>query len=350
MMLLSHRRVAHALSGALSALLLISLTACGGSGYDRGDGTPTMRVIIAESANTALGNIPIDAGLAQHHGIALERVVAPSGGSSNQVSALIAGDVQLAVSGTNAAIDAISRGADLKIIAALGPLANALTMARPVADRLGITEATPVEDQLRALRGLRVVAPTPGSAGNAVLVRLLRDAGIDSAQDLQLVPVQDNSAITGGLVQGTYDASFAAIGPGEAAAADGSAVVLSSVPAGDFPQLDDFVGVVVYTTAAFAEDNPDLVDAVRQTFLDGGRLATDDPDAAAAALKSGSLAGMSDDAFTRAWTQIQPSATTVGPFTEQNWNKFLELFGDNPDNDYRDLGYASVVAQAADQN
>jgi NitT/TauT family transport system substrate-binding protein len=350
MMTLPRRRAVRVLFALLSALLLASLSACGGGGWERGEGTPTMRLIIAESVNTALGNLPLDAGMAQRHGIAIEKVVAPSGGSSNQVSALIAGDVQLAVSGTNAAIDAISRGAELKIIAGVGPLANSLTMARPVAQRLGVTEATPVPDKIRALRGLRVASPTPGSAGNAVLVRLLRDAGLDPATDVQLVPIQDNAAITGGLAQGTFDASFAAIGAGEEAATNGSAVVLASVPRGDFPQLNDFVGVVLYTTAGFAEDNPDLVEAVRQTYLDGARLAVDDPDAAAAALQAGSLSGMNPATFTQAWAQVQPSAAAVGPFTEQNWNKFLELFGDNPEVNYRDLTYASLVAQPANQN
>jgi NitT/TauT family transport system substrate-binding protein len=346
MMTLSPVRRARVPLALLAVLLAGVLAGCGGSSVDRGSGPPTLRVIVSESINTALGNLPIDAGLAAQHGIALDRIVAPASGSTNRVSALLAGDAELAISGTNAPIDAISQGAELRIISGVGPLANSLTMARPVAERLGISEATPVADQLRALRGLRVVTATPGSAGYAVLVRLLADVGLDAARDVQLVPVQDNSAITGGLAQGTYDAAFAAIGPGEAAVASGDAVVLSSVPAGDYPQLQDFAAVVLFTTAAFADEHPDLVAAVRDTFQAGATMALEQPDAAAAALKGGSLNGMNDAVFTSAWTEIQPSAATVGPFTQRNWDVFLELFADDPATHYGDLDYASLVVAA----
>ena len=344
-------RRAQGLISAVVAAALLATAACGSNsgGDSQSSGNTTVKIIIAPAINVAVPNLAVDANTGAAHGITLERVAAPSGGSAAQMAALISGSVDMAVMGNNTAVDAIAQGADVRIIAGFGPLLNTLTMSKSAAARTGVAENSPMTEKLQALRGLTVAAPTPGSAGYFSFMVLLRSVGLDPETDLTIAPISDNNAVAAGLKQGTYDAAFASMGAGEVAVADGDAITLGSIPAGDFPVFDDYVGAVLVAPVRLIESNPDLIRRVRATFIDAQNMAVNRSAEAAAALKANSLSALPSAVFDICWAGMA-SALTVSPeltYTQQNWEKYVSLFSEYTEADYSSLDLDGVVAKVA---
>lgn len=351
MPLTTRRRVLAAIGASITTALLV--TACASptaspapSSSEAAELTP-VRVGITSSFNNATMNLAIDAGLGEPHGIALERTTIAGAGSTNQVAALLAGDVDVAVGGTNTIVDAVAQGAPLQIIAGMAPLLFSITVSNSAAERTGVDVDDDIEDRILALKGMKIAVSPPGSTGNIVLSTILESVGLDPASDVQLVPLNDLGAVPAGLIQGVYDASFAAIGTGDVAVASGDAVTWVSLPRGDMEDLEDYVGIVAYASQDYIAQNPDVAAAVHEALNDAREMTVDDPEAVGDILKESVFAEMDADVFAEAWQQAQGAYTAGSAFTEMNWDTFTALFDETSENDYAAIEYDDLVAEFA---
>lgn len=345
------RRILTGLGATIAAAIL--LTACASpagapqsSASGAAEVTP-VRVGITSSFNNATMNLAIDADLGEPYGIDLERTTIAGAGSTNQVAALLAGDVDVAVGGTNTIVDAIAQGAPLQIIAGMAPLLFSVTVSNAAAERTGVDPDDDIEDRLLALKGMKIAVSPPGSTGNIVLSTMLESVGLDPATDVQLVPLNDLGAVPAGLIQGVYDASFAAIGTGDVAVASGDAVTWVSLPRGDMEDLEDYVGIVAYASKDFIAENPEVAAAVHSSLNDAQELTVDDPEGVGEILKESVFAEMDGDVFAEAWQQAQDAYTVGSSFTEMNWDTFTALFDETSENDYAAIEYDDLVAEFA---
>ncbi|MGI5185618.1 ABC transporter substrate-binding protein [Dactylosporangium sp. CA-152071] len=339
---------------ATALAVALSLSACGSdpqSSKSDGTGGPTtVRVGITSSINNATMNLAIDGKLGDAHGISLRRQNIAGAGSTNQVAALLAGDVDVAVGGTNTVIDAIAKGADVQIIAGMAPLLFSLTMRNEAAQKTGVAPDAPIENRLKALKGLRIAVSPSGSTGNIVLRTILEGVGLKPDTDVRFVPLNDLGAIPAGLIQGTFDASFAAVGSGEVAVAQGKAVTWVSLPKGDVTSLKDYQGIVTYASRSYIEKNPDTVKAVHDALNDGQKMTVDQPDKAAELLKSNVFKEMDKAVFDNMWAQCKSAYPAGSNFTEVNWKTLVTLFDATSENDYAALKYDKLVAPVARGN
>lgn len=329
----------------------LALAGCGGSATDGGDSgedaLSVVRIGITPSVNNATMNLAVDAKLGDEHGYSLERTTVGGAGSTNQVSALLAGDLDVAVGGTNTIVDAIAQGAELQIIAGMAPLLFSLTLNGEAAEASGVDPDAPIADRVEALKGLKIAASPSGSTGNIVLRTILETYGVDPDEDVTLVPLNDLGAVPAGLMQGTFDASFAAVGTGEVAVASGDAKTWLSLPQGDIPEFEPYVGIVAYAGTGYIEDNPEAVEATIAGLNDAQAMTVDDPDEAGALLKESIFAEMDDAVFEETWAQVEGSYIEGSKFTEQNWQTIVDLFDATSDNDYASMTYHDLVAEIA---
>lgn len=325
------------------AALVGILTACGGGASPSVEGP--IKVGVVPSINTAMPNLAIDEQLGEPHEIELERTTIAGAGSTNQVAALLSGDIDIAVGGTNTVVDAVAEGADIQIIGGVAPLLFSIVLNTDVAAGLDVADNAPWKDKIRALKGLKLAVSPPGSTGNSVLRTLLADAGLDPDKDVELVPITDASAVPPGISQGSYDGSFMALGSGEVNVADGSGTLWLSLPQGEVPAFDDLVGVVSFTTTRFAEANPGVVKGVHNAFADAQQMSVDDPNKAAQVLKQSIFAELEPGVFDQIWNQAQGSYPEGMNFTRKNWQTFLDLFAEDSKKDYGSVEYADLVAE-----
>ncbi|KAB1645101.1 ABC transporter substrate-binding protein [Gulosibacter chungangensis] len=339
--------------GAVAAIAALVLTGCAGSpsasetsGAADGE-LPVVQIGITPSVNNATMNLAVDAEFGDAHGVRLERTTVGGAGSTNQVSALLAGDIDVGVGGTNTIIDAIAQGSDIQIIAGMAPLLFSLTLTDDAAEASGVSPDAPIEERIQALKGLKIAVSPSGSTGNTVLRTILADYGLDADSDVTFVPLNDLGAVPAGLMQGTYDASFAAVGTGEVAVASGDAVTWVSLPQGDIPSFEPYVGIVAYSSKSYIEEHPDEIAAVFAALNDAQQMTVNEPDGVASILKQSIFAEMDDSVFEATWSQVQDSYTEGSQFTEENWNTIVTLFDATSENDYASLNYEDIVAEIA---
>ena len=105
--------------------------------------------------------VAADKGLFAKEGFEVE--IISTSGDGPDVDALIAGSVQFTVSTPNRLLTSYEQGKPLLAIMNMANR-NAIdcVMNKEVAARIGITENTPLEQKLKALKGLKVAGTRPG--------------------------------------------------------------------------------------------------------------------------------------------------------------------------------------------
>ncbi|GAB7099450.1 ABC transporter substrate-binding protein [Thermobifida fusca] len=336
---------------ALAAALTFTLSACGPSESDgpaqNEDGLTTVRVGLAEPTfNTALINLVIDEDIDANHGLDMQPTRSGAG-STNQIAALRAGEYDFAGVGTATAADAVAEGAGLVIVAGTGGLINNIVLNADVAKGLDVAPDDPVEERIKALRGLTIATSPPGSSSNLTLRHLVQQHGLDPDKDLNIVPVTDTSSIVAGIRQGKFDGSFFGVGVADANIADGSGTLWISLPRGDIEEFNELIGVCIVSTREFVDNNPEIVEAFHAALAEAQEFVASDPEAAGKALHENSFANLDADVFATAWEQAQTGYPEGVLFTRENWETYLELFGDASDKDLESIVYEDFVAEPA---
>ncbi len=115
-----------------------------------------------------------------------------------EMTAMMAGEIDIAYVGTAPPISAIDKGLDAKIVAAVNTNGSALVLSPELA-----ANYTSPED----LRGLKIATFPPGSIQDTILKKWLKDHGLDPERDVHLIGVGPGEAITmmeAGVVDGVF--------------------------------------------------------------------------------------------------------------------------------------------------
>src|SRR5262249_13222225 len=130
----------------------------------------------------------------QEHGIFakenMEIEVISTNGDGPDVDAVISGSAQFSISTPNRLFTAYEQGKPLKAVGMLARrMAIDCAMNKQVADKLGITTATPLDTKLKALKGLTVAGTRPGAFTYVLLDIYGRRVGLAAQKDFQLIGV-----------------------------------------------------------------------------------------------------------------------------------------------------------------
>ncbi|MDT2005676.1 hypothetical protein FXW78_14650 [Rhodococcus opacus] len=342
------RRLCLLVASAAIATSLVACSARSGQLEADEDGITTIRITSTQSFNTAPAALLVQGDFAERYGLDFEQVNIAGSGSSNQIAAILSGDADIAVAGSNTFVDSVIGGADLQMIAGLSDIIQSLVVSNNAIERFGVDVDADPRDRVRALRGMKIGAGPTGSAGNSALRVVLNDAGLDPDRDVTLVPLADtNSAVATGLEQGTFDATWATIGSGEVAVARGTATTVISVPAGEAPALEGYVCNVAFAPTRFIEQNPELIDRIREALAEATRMTKEEPEAAGRLLKNSIYSGMDQVVFDLAWSESMQGYHDGNLFTPEDWNSFVEIFDDYSEHDYTAVDYEDLVTPVA---
>jgi NitT/TauT family transport system substrate-binding protein len=181
-------------------------------------------------------------------------------GDGPDVDAVISGSVQFAVSTPNRLFTSFEQGKPLKAAMMLAKrMAIECAMNKQVAEKLGITEQTPLETKLKALKGLTVAGTRPGAFTYVLLETYGKRVGLTAQKDFKLIgvggansmlPALENNQIAIGCTGSPFQ---------ELAAARGKAIKFTNNSGGGDPNFDDFLFELVYVRPDFARDNPETV-------------------------------------------------------------------------------------------
>jgi NitT/TauT family transport system substrate-binding protein len=208
-------------------------------------------------------------------GLDVEIVVIPGPAS---LQALIAGDTQFALVPGTYQLMAYERGQrSFAVMSALARNAINIVMHREAARARGISEKTPLADKVRALRGLRLAASTPGSISHQVFVHYLLKAGLDPQRDAAIVGLGTESARVAALEQRHVDAFASASPAPESVVMRGSGIMIVDNAAGEDPDFAEFMMDVLVTTPEAVRHRAVLIRKVVDALLKSGGWLLDHP-------------------------------------------------------------------------
>jgi NitT/TauT family transport system substrate-binding protein len=218
-------------------------------------------------------------GYYKEEGLEIERI--PNNSGAVALTALVSRSGEALHSVPGEFLVAVSRGQKLKILSALSNYSPYyFIVSKAYADKLGLTEATPLDQRLAAVKkfkGIRVGITSPNSGTDVTVRALFRDAGISPDTDAQLIPLGSTINSLAAMSTGAVDAFVASPPIPEMAHAQQGAIRLFSVGKDNFAGLKAAAGHGMIVRSADVETNPDLYAAAVRADTKGMRKIVEDP-------------------------------------------------------------------------
>jgi NitT/TauT family transport system substrate-binding protein len=207
-----------------------------------------------------------DKGLFAKEGFEVE--IISTSGDGPDVDALIAGSVQFTISTPNRLMTSYEQGKPLLTVMNMADrLAIDCVMNKSTATRLGVTEDTPLDQKLKALKGLKVAGTRPGAFTYLVLVDYAKRAGLVPQQDLQILGVGGGAGMIAALENGAVDVACNTSPATDLMIKRGKGIMFTYNSRGRDPAFDDFLYEALYVRPDYAKQNPDIVRAFCRALL-----------------------------------------------------------------------------------
>jgi NitT/TauT family transport system substrate-binding protein len=151
-------------------------------------------------------------------------------------------------------------------------------MNKAVADKLGITDATPLDDRLRLMKGQTVAGTRPGAFTYLLLQAYAKRAGLVPQQDFKLIGVGGPSSMLPALENGQIAVGCTGSPFPEFAVARGKGIIFADNSSGTDPNLNDFLFEMVYVLPDYAKANPQVVRGfLKALFISVGNFLDESP-------------------------------------------------------------------------
>ena len=274
--------------------------------------------IQALALHTALGG-----GFFEQHGLDVTLTVV--GTPMDVMRAVRMGRSDLAVVPPHQVANSLSSPRPLIAIGAIGGTTqlNVVIGAAAAAQR-GLTADSPIEERLRGLEGLRLAHP-PGPLGVNTAKAVVEAAGLDPAQDVELVPTAGADE-AGALREGLIDAFVGHHPYLEDVIVDGTAIMLLHLTGGELPAIGGFPNQVLALTPGAIAGNEDVLRAVLSALQDAQQAIREDPTVATRALAA-AFPDLSPAVLEQGVSIYGPGVPETPAISEEAYQTALQIFG-----------------------
>jgi NitT/TauT family transport system substrate-binding protein len=196
-------------------------------------------------------------GFDQKNGFKLELVKLAAG--AQNTPALVNGTLNF----SSCTLDNIANfTAQGKSVVAIYKLVERPTLDLVVANKAipaGLSASSPIEERMKALRGLRYGISEAGGPSDVFIRALLLDAGLTPGKDAEIIRMGSIGGLFAGLKSGQIDGYVLSPPSPQQAEAAGVGRVLIKISGGEVASLAKFPSVALCTMADTIAKNPDMV-------------------------------------------------------------------------------------------
>ncbi len=219
-----------------------------------------------------------DKGFFKKHGLDFEIVVTQ--GDGPDVDALLAGSVEFTATPPHRLFVAYEQGRKLIGIANLMNK-NGINcfMNKKTAERLNITEKTPLDEKIKKLKGLTIGATRAGAFTFQLATHYVKKGGYVPQKDVQVIAAGGGPGMLAAVEQGRVDIGCISSPTPELAISRGTAISWVNNTIGEDPEFKEFLMEVLYVRPEYAEKNPDAVRRVVAAMVDAMKFIVEGPDA-----------------------------------------------------------------------
>jgi ABC-type nitrate/sulfonate/bicarbonate transport system substrate-binding protein len=166
------------------------------------------------------------------------------------------------------------QGRPVKMICGwVNKFASNVVIKKSIADKAGVTEASPPDAKAAALRGLRIGTTGPGGGPDQLTRYLMQRGKIDPDRDAQLVPIQGGpSAMVAAFDKGQIDGFCLSSPSSDVAVSRFGGAYLFNMVTNPPPEMNDFLYIVRHRPgAALHAPGPCRLQGLCQGLLQGPR-------------------------------------------------------------------------------
>ena len=190
----------------------------------------------------------------------LDLDITSTGGGGPDIRALIAGDVEFSfTTGDNVVLAQQEGKRLLMVMSGLNRVFINWAMHKDTAKAKGISESTPLADKIKALKGLTVGVTNPGALTAHLAAFVIRKAGYNPQQDVQIIPIGAGPTWLAALENRKVDVALTAPPVPETAITRGFAVMFINNAKGEDPSIPEFLMENLVARPETVAKDPDLV-------------------------------------------------------------------------------------------
>jgi NitT/TauT family transport system substrate-binding protein len=190
----------------------------------------------------------------------LDLDITSTGGGGPDIRALIAGDVEFSFTTGDNVILAQQEGKRLlMVMSGLNKVFINWAIHREAAKAKGISESTPLTDKIKALKGLTVGVTNPGALTAHLAAFVIRKAGYNPQQDVQIIPIGAGPTWLAALENRKVDVALTAPPVPETAISRGFAIMLINNTKGEDPSIPEFLMETLVARPDTVAKEPDLI-------------------------------------------------------------------------------------------
>lgn len=210
-----------------------------------------------------------------------------TGGGGPDIRALIAGEADFTFTTGDNVILAYQEGKPLVMVASgLNKLFINWAMHRDTAKAKGISETTPLQEKLKALKGLTVGVTNPAALTAHLAAFVIRKAGFVPQQDVQIIPVGAGPTWLAALENRKVDLALTAPPVPETAVSRGFAIMFINNAKGEDPSISEFLMENLVARPETLKKDPDLVRKMVRALVKANKWAlSSTPEQVAEALR-----------------------------------------------------------------
>lgn len=269
--------------------------------------------------------VAADKGMFAKEGLSVE--IIPTSGDGPDIDALIAGSVQFTITTPNRLLTSYQQGKPLLAIMNIANR-NAIdcVMNKATADRLHISESTPLEQKFKALKGLKTGATRPGAFTYSVLVDYGNRVGLVPQRDFQILGVGGGQSMISALENGSVDVACNVSPTTDIMVRRGKAIMYTYNSKGADPAYDNFLFELLYVRPDYAKQNPEIVRKVTRALVQAIADIRDTPAKDQLPLLKKRFSGVDDEVLVSVLETFKPIFPRDGRITEESLekaNKFL---------------------------
>jgi len=208
----------------------------------------------------------------------LEPDITSTGGGGPDIRALIAGDVEFSFTTGDNVILAQQEGKRLlMVMSGLNKVFINWAMHRETAKAKGVTESMPLAEKIKTLKGLSVGVTNPGALTAHLAAFVIRKAGYNPQQDVQIVPIGAGPTWLAALENRKVDVALTAPPVPETAISRGFAIMFINNAKGEDPSIPEFLMENLIARPETVAKDPDLVRRMVRALTRANRWALQSP-------------------------------------------------------------------------
>ena len=198
-------------------------------------------------------------------------------------------------------------------------------MNKDTAAKLGVTESMPLDQKLKALKGLKVAGTRPGAFTYLVLVDYAKRAGLVPQQDLQILGVGGGPGMIAALENAAIDVACNTSPSTDIMVKRGKGVMFTHNSVGKDPAYDDFLFELLYVRPDYAKQNPEVVRAFCRALLAAIADIRDTPAKDQLPLLRKRFTGVEDDMLVQVLENLKPIFRRDGKVTPESLGEGDEI-------------------------